>query len=356
MLVQTVSLKDRDIGPGHPPYVVAELSANHNGSLERALELVDAAADAGADAVKLQTYTADTITLDCNREEFQITEGLWAGKSLYELYKQAHTPWEWHEALFARAQARGIASFSSPFDFSAVDYLEKLNVPAYKIASLELVDLPLLRRVAATGKPIVLSTGASTQSEIEEAVEALRGAKCHSLILLHCVSAYPASAHDYDLTIIPDMMRRFNVPVGLSDHTLDNAVAVASVALGACMIEKHFTLSRKDSGPDSSFSLDPHDLKTLCRDVRTAWSALGNADYGVKASEQTVVKYRRSLYVVNDMRSGEKFTRVNLRSIRPGLGLSPKHLDEILGKCAACDIARGTPLSYSMVEIGSPNF
>ncbi len=348
--MQPITVNRRLIGPGHPPYVVAELSANHNGSLERALQLVEVASKAGADAVKLQTYRPGTITMDSDAREFQITEGLWAGKTLYQLYEWAHMPWEWHEPLFARAHELGLTIFSSPFDSTAVDYLEQLNAPAYKIASLELVDLPLIRRAAATGKPLILSTGAAVQEEIEEAVAAARDAGCRELALLHCISAYPAEAADYDLGTIADMARHFDVPVGLSDHTPDNATAIAAAALGACIIEKHFTLNHDDGGPDDSFSLEPDDLKQLCRDVKIVWTSAGKIRREPKACEKRSAQFRRSLYVVQDIRAGETFTADNVRSIRPGLGLAPKYLDEVLGKTAARDIARGTPLSREIIR------
>ena len=348
--MKTISLNGDPVGPGHLPYIVAELSANHNGSFERAQQIIEAAAEAGADAVKLQTYRPDTITLDCDRPEFQITEGLWAGKRLYELYEWAHMPWEWHAPLFEYAHKIGITIFSSPFDFSAVELLEKLDTPAYKIASFEIVDLPLIRCVAETGKPIILSTGTAGEDEIQEAIETARSSGCQDLILLHCVSAYPAMAEDYNLKTIPDMAKRFDVPIGLSDHTLDNATAVAATALGACMVEKHFTLCRDDQGPDDSFSLEPQELKKLCKDVKIAWSAIGQVNYELKPGEKDTVKLRRSLYVVQNIRNGEIFTKENVRSIRPGLGLPPKYLDEILGKTASCDIAYGTPLDWSMVK------
>ena len=348
--MKTINLNGRTIGEGCPPYVVAEISANHNGSLERALQLLETAVECGADAVKLQTYRPDTITINSNAEEFQIHKGLWAGKNLYELYEWAQMPWEWHEPLFARGRELGITVFSSPFDYSAVDFLEKLNAPAYKIASFEIVDLPLIRYVVATGKPLIISTGASTEEEIQEAVTAACDAGCRELVLLHCVSSYPASATDYNIRTIPDMKQRFKIPAGLSDHTLDNATAVAATALGACMIEKHFTLSRNDGGPDDSFSLEPGDLKALCRDVKTAWGALGEANYGLQPSEENAVNFRRSLYVVKDMKAGDVFTEENVRSIRPGYGLPPKYLNEVIGKTAAHSIPHGTPVDKSMIQ------
>ena len=347
--VHSIAINQHPIGRGHPPYVIAELSANHNGSLERALRLVEVAAEAGADAVKLQTYRADTMTIDSGAPEFQITGGLWGGQSLYELYAAAHMPWSWHAPLFARARELGLAAFSSPFDASAVDYLERLEVPAYKIASFELVDVALIRRAAATGKPLILSTGAADLGEIEEAVAAARDAGCRELALLHCVSAYPAAADNYRLGVIADMARRFDVPAGLSDHTPDNATAVAAAALGANIIEKHFTLNRADGGPDDSFSVEPDDLKKLCRDAKAAWASAGRIGYGAGAGERDARQFRRSLYVVKDVRAGETLTTDNVRSIRPGHGLAPKYLEQVLGKSAARNLARGTPLSWRLI-------
>lgn len=348
--MRAISIADRPVGSDHPPYVVAELSANHNGSLERALRLVEAVAAAGADAVKLQTYRADTITLECADADFRLTEGPWAGRTLYELYKWAHTPWEWHAPLFQKARDLGLTVFSTPFDFSAVEFLEKLDAPAYKIASFEIVDLELIRCAARTGKPLIISTGLADENEIGEAVAAARGAGCRELVLLHCVSSYPAAVADCKLKTIPDMMRRFDVPVGLSDHTLDDAVAIAATALGACMVEKHVTLDRNDGGPDDAFSLEPQELKMLCRSLRAAWDALGEVDYDLKPGEEGMVRFRRSLYVVQDVRKGDLFTADNTRSIRPGYGLPPKYLGAVLGKAAACDVPRGTALDKSMVS------
>ena len=339
-------INHRPIGPGHPPYIIAEMSANHNGSLQTAFRIIDEAKKAGADAVKIQSYTADTITLPCESEDFMIRGGLWDGQSLYQLYQKAHMPWEWHQPLFDYARAAGITMFSSPFDESAVELLESLDAPAYKIASFEAVDLPLIRRAAQTGKPLIISTGMADAEEIAEAVDAARSAGCRELALLHCVSGYPAPAADYNLRTLPDMAQRFRLPAGLSDHTLDNTTAVAAVALGACIIEKHFTLDRNGGGPDDSFSLEPDGLAALCRDSRTAWQALGAVDYGLKSSEQGNIKFRRSLYFVRDMPAGETIDAGAIRSVRPGYGLAPKHFDALLGKTLKRAVSACTPVSW----------
>ena len=334
----------REIGEGHPPYVIAEMSANHNGSLETAKRIITEARARGADAVKLQTYRPDTITLDSDSEEFCIRGGLWDGKTLHDLYEEAHMPWEWHAPLFEHAREEGITIFSSPFDDTAVELLESLNAPAYKIASFEAVDLSLIRRVAATGKPLIISTGMADAEEIEEAVEAARSAGCKELALLHCVSGYPAPAADYNLRTLVDMAERFGCVVGLSDHTLDNTTAVASVSVGAALVEKHFTLDRSAGGPDDSFSLEPAGLEELCRNVRTAWEALGEVDYGRKSSEQGNVQFRRSLYWIRDLEVGAVVDATALRSVRPGYGLAPKYLDEVLGLHVARPVSAKTPV------------
>ncbi len=346
-----ISIAGRIIGANQPPYVVAELSANHNGRLETAHKIVEAAKKAGADAIKLQTYTADTITLNCDSDQFRIHGGLWDGKTLYQLYQEAYMPWEWHKPLFEHARQIGITIFSSPFDTTAVDLLEDLNAPAYKIASFEAVDLPLIKYAAATGKPMIISTGMADADEIEEAVQAARDGGCKELAILHCVSGYPAPAEDYNLRTIPDMIQRFGLVTGLSDHTLDNTTAIASVAMGASIIEKHFTLDRSGGGPDDSFSLEPAGLLDLCRGTSAAWSALGKVDYGRKSSESGNVQFRRSLYIVEDVQAGEVLTHKNLRSIRPGNGVAPKYLDDFIGRRAIRSIKRGTPASWGMIEV-----
>lgn len=346
----TIQIAGRAIGANRPPYIIAELSANHNGKLETALRIVEEAKKAGADAVKLQTYKPDTITINCDSEEFCIHGGLWDGRTLYKLYEEAHMPWDWHKPLFEHARKLGITIFSSPFDNTAIDLLEDLNTPAYKIASFEAVDLALIKYAASTGKPLIISTGMADAEEIQEAIDAARSGGCKELALLHCVSGYPAPAEDYNLKTIPDMIQRFGLVTGLSDHTLDNTTAIASIALGASIIEKHFTLDRNGGGPDDSFSLEPADLADLCRGTHTAWSALGRVDYGRKSSEIGNVLFRRSLYIVQDIQAGEILTPDNLRSIRPGYGVAPKHLETFLGKKVNRDIQRGTAVSWDMIS------
>jgi len=347
---RVIHIAGRRIASDAPPYVIAEISANHNGRLDNAMRLITEAKAAGASAVKLQTYRPDTITLDSDTEPFRIDEGLWKGHTLYSLYQQAHTPWEWHAPLFEHARRTGITLFSSPFDATAVDLLERLDAPAYKIASFEVVDLPLIRHVARTGKPMIISTGMADAQEIGEAVEAARSAGCRELALLHCVSGYPAPAADYNLRTITDMQRRFDAVIGLSDHTLDNTTALASVALGAALIEKHFTLDRQGGGPDDSFSLEPRDLSALCRDARTAWEALGRVDYGRKSSEVGNVKFRRSLYFVKPLKAGEVVTADAVRSVRPGYGLAPKHLERVLGRRLLRDVGFATPVAWDLLD------
>ena len=343
---KSFQIDGRDIGPEFPPYLISELSANHNGNLDTALRLIDLAAKTGADAVKIQTYTADTITLNSTRPEFQITSGKWAGKSLYQLYEEACTPWEWHPALFDRARRLGIVMFSSPFDNTAVDLLESLDAPAYKIASFEAVDLPLIKYVASTGKPMIISTGMADVEEISEAIEAARDGGCKELAILHCVSGYPAPAEDYNLLTIPDMIKRFNLVTGLSDHTLDNTTAITAVALGASIIEKHMTKNRNGGGPDDSFSLEPSEFSKLCADSRTAWNALGGVDYGRQSSETDNATFRRSLYFVKNMKAGEIITAAHFRSIRPGFGAAPKLSNIIIGMRVLEETQSGTPVIF----------
>jgi pseudaminic acid synthase len=342
-------INNREIGKNNSPYIIAELSANHNGDIQRAFDLILAAKEAGADAVKIQTYTADTMTIDCDAEDFHIKGGLWDGYSLYDLYKEAQTPYEWHKPLFDYAKKIGITIFSSPFDETAVDLLEELNAPAYKIASFEMIDLPLVKYVAKTGKPMIISTGIANLREIEEVVEAAKNNGCQDLILLHCVSSYPAPIDQINLKTIPDLSKKFDVLSGLSDHTMGTTVATTSVALGACLIEKHFTLSRADKGPDSQFSLEPDELKQLCQNTKIAWQSLGKAGYERKAAEEGNIKFRRSIYAINDIKEGEDFTKENIKRIRPGFGLSPKHWDGLLLSKASCNIARGTPISFNEI-------
>lgn len=343
-------IRNKKIGIDYSPYIIAELSANHNGSKESARQLIEVAKNAGADAVKLQTYTADTITLNSNADDFVIKDGLWQGQTLYELYQKAHTPWEWHKELFDYARSLDLTIFSSPFDSIAVDLLEDLNTPAYKIASFEAIDLHLIRYVAQTGKPMIISTGMADFREIEEAIETARAGGCQELAILHCVSGYPAPAEDYNLRTLIDMQQRFNIPVGLSDHTLDNTTAITAVALGACMVEKHFTLDRSRGGPDDSFSLEPMELAALCRDTKTAWQALGRVDYGLKSSEQGNVKFRRSLYFVKDMSAGDIIDETCIRSVRPGYGLAPKHFDSVIGKRVAEFVSFGSAVTWDVLN------
>ncbi|MCG5501460.1 pseudaminic acid synthase [Ectothiorhodospira lacustris] len=344
-----IRIGDRLIGPDHPPYIIGELSANHNGSLDGALAIIDAIADAGADAVKLQTYTADTMTLDCDYEDFQLREGPWAGHTLYELYQWAHTPWEWHEALFQRGRERGLHVFSSPFDRTAVDFLEPFGPPAYKIASFEIVDIPLIEYVAGKGRPMIISTGMATRVEITEAVAAARRSGCHDLCLLHCTSGYPTPAEEADLRTLPHLAEFYGAVPGLSDHTLDYAVPIAAVAMGACVIEKHVTLRRADGGPDAAFSLEPEELADLVHDTHIAWQSLGTLRDIPRNSEATQRPLRRSLYIVEDLKAGEELGPRNLRAIRPGYGLPPKYYDVLQGKRVTRDVAKGTPVSWDFI-------
>jgi N-acetylneuraminate synthase len=344
-----IEIAGRKIGADFPPYVICELSGNHNGSLERCLSMVDAAADTGCDAIKIQSYTADTITLDVDRPEFRIKGGLWDGRTLYELYAEAHTPFEWHAAIFERARRRGVTIFSSPFDETAVDLLDALDAPAFKIASFEAVDLPLIKYAASKGKPLIISTGMANLAEMRTALDTALGAGAAGVLLLHCVSSYPATFADANVRTVPDMAARFGCPIGLSDHTPGTAASVAAVSLGACVIEKHFTLARADGGPDAAFSLEPAEFKALVDDTRNAWASLGAAHYDVLGAEQGSLLFRRSLYVTADVKAGEPLSRANIRSVRPGNGLPPGELDNVLGKTATRDIARGEPLDWSMV-------
>ena len=338
----------REIGAGSAPFVIAEMSGNHNQSLERALDIVDAAAAAGAHALKIQTYTADTMTLSLAEGDFLITDSksLWKGRNLHDLYAQAHTPWEWHEPIMARAHERGMLCFSTPFDETAVDFLERLGVPAYKIASFENIHLPLIRRVAATGKPIIISTGMATVAEIDEAVRTARVGGCDDIVLLKCTSTYPATPENTNVRTIPHMRALFGCEVGLSDHTMGLGVAVAAIAHGATVIEKHFTLRRADGGVDSTFSLEPEEMRSLVIETERAWQSLGTVSYGPTAQEVPSLQFRRSIYVAEDIRAGEPFTSTNLRAIRPGFGLPPKYMDVLLGRHATRDLKKGTPLGW----------
>ena len=344
-----IIINNRKIGPGHNSYIIAEMSANHNQDFDQAVKIIEEAKQAGADAVKLQTYTPDTLTIDCNNNYFNIEGTPWEGQNLYNLYGEAYTPWEWQPKLKKVADRLGLDLFSTPFDATAVDFLEEMDVPAHKIASFEIVDLPLVRRIAATGKPIILSTGMATLAEIEEAVGVIRDTGNDQLALLKCTSAYPARPEHMNLRTIKHLSRTFKAPAGLSDHTLGIAVPVAAVALGACIVEKHFTLDRSTSGPDSQFSLEPDEFKAMVAAVRTAEQAIGSVYYGVSEQENRSRIFRRSLFVVKDTKAGELFTADNVQSIRPGHGLHTRHLEDIRGRCAAVDIERGTPLKWDLV-------
>ncbi len=346
-----ITIGNRNIGAGHPPFIIAEMSGNHNQSLARALEIVEAVAMTGAHALKIQTYTPDTMTLDLDEREFHIGDpnSLWVGNSLYKLYGEAYTPWEWHKPIIERARKLGIVAFSTPFDDTAVDLLESLEVPCYKIASFENTDLPLIRRVAMTGKPLIISTGLASVAELDETVRTAREAGCKDLILLKCTSTYPASAHNTNILTIPHMRELFGCEVGLSDHTTGVGVSVASVALGASVIEKHFTLDRDEGGVDSTFSMEPGEMTQLVIETKRAWEAMGQVSYGATPSEKASIVFRRSLYVVQDLKTGEELTKHNVRAIRPGLGLAPKYLSVVLGKRASRDVKRGTALAWNML-------
>ena len=349
VVMTTIRIRERLVGPGHPTYIVAEMSANHNHDFDQAVKIIKAAKNAGADAIKLQTYTPDTMTIDAQNEFFQIQGTIWEGRNLYDLYGEAYTPWDWQPKLKVIAENLGLDFFSTPFDHSAVNFLEGLDVPVYKVASFELVDMPLLKYIAKTGKPIIVSTGMASLAEIEEAVNTVRQFGGNHLALLKCTSAYPAPPEDMNLRTIPHLGEAFGVPVGLSDHTLNSEVAVAAVALGACIVEKHFTLSREQPGPDSSFSMEPHEFKEMVRAIRSVEKALGRVQYQITEREESSQVFRRSLFVVREMYAGEEFTEENVRSIRPGFGLHTRHLSEILGRRASKDIAKGTPLSWDLI-------
>jgi N-acetylneuraminate synthase len=340
------------IGKNNQPFIIAEMSGNHNQSLERALQIVDAAADSGAHALKLQTYTADTMTLDLKDREFFISDpkSLWNGYSLYELYKQAHTPWEWHKPIFDRCKEKGIIGFSTPFDATAVDFLESLDVPCYKIASFENIDIPLIKKVAKTRKPLIISTGMASVSELELSVETARMQGCNDIILLKCTSSYPSSPENTNILTIPHLRELFNVETGLSDHTMGIGAACASVALGATVIEKHFTLSRAEGGVDSAFSLEPEEMKSLVIESKRAWQSLGKISYGLTEPEKKSLMFRRSLYICKDLKSGDVLTPENIRAIRPGLGLSPKYYEMLIGKKVACEVKRGTPFKWEILR------
>jgi len=350
--MNTIKIAGREIGSNQPPFVIAEMSGNHNHSLERALQIVEAAAKTGAHALKIQTYTPDTMTLDLNEREFHISDpkSLWAGTSLYKLYGEAYTPWEWHKPIFDRARELGIIAFSTPFDATSVDFLETLDVPCYKIASFENTDLPLIRRVAATGKPLIISTGMASIAELDDTVKAAREAGCKDLILLKCTSTYPATPNNTNILTIPHMRELFGCEVGLSDHTMGVGVSVASVALGATVIEKHFTLNRADGGVDSTFSMEPAEMAQLVQEAERAWQALGQVSYGATEAEKKSLQYRRSLYIVKDLKAGELLTQENIRAIRPGLGLATKYLDVVLNKTLNRDVVKGTALSWDLIN------
>ena len=347
--MQAIRINSREIGPGHPTYIIAEMSANHSQDFAQAVKILETARQAGADGVKLQTYTPDTLTIDCNNEYFRIKETLWEGKTLYDLYNEAYMPWEWQPKLKEIADSLGLDLFSTPFDSTAVDFLEDMGVPAYKVASFELIDLPLLRRVAATGKPVILSTGMASLAEIDEAVQGIRQAGGKDLALLKCTSAYPAPIEEANLRTLPHLSQAFDVPVGLSDHTIGLVTPVAAVALGACIVEKHFTLSRSMSGPDSAFSMEPEEFRTMVNAIRETEKALGKISYETTENEKSSRVFRRSLFVVKDMQKGEEFTERNVRSIRPGYGLHTRYLEEVLGRRAAKEVPKGTPLDWSLI-------
>jgi len=344
------------VGENCPPYIVAEISANHNGSIDEAKKIIIAAKESGANAIKLQTYTPDTMTIKSDKEDFKIKGGLWDGYTLYDLYHEAHTPYDWHKELFELSAEIGITCFSSPFDESAIDFLEDLNAPAYKIASFEATDLSLIKYAASTKKPLIISTGMANLDEISEIVETAKNSGCEKLVLLHCVSSYPAPVEEVNLRTIPDLKDRFNVNIGLSDHTLTNSAAIASIAIGACLIEKHFIFSRELTGPDSTFSIEPQELKELVVSCKDAWLSLGKADYSLKNAEKENIKFRRSIYFIKDLRKGDKISPADIKKIRPGYGLPPKYIDKVLGLRLKEDVKRGTPLSWEILDIDERNF
>jgi len=349
--MKEIKFQSRMIGPNHPPFIIAEMSGNHNHSLERALEIVEAAAKAGAHALKIQTYTADTMTLNLAKKDFMIDDkdSLWSGNNLYQLYQQAYTPWEWHQPIFDRCLELGLIPFSTPFDESAVDFLEDLNIPLYKIASFENNHIPLIKKVASTGKPMIISTGMATLAELDETVRTARNAGCKDIILLKCTSTYPATPENTNISTIPHMRELFNCQVGLSDHTMGIGVSIASVTLGATVIEKHFTLSRADGGVDSAFSMEPDEMHSLVVETERAWQAIGNVTYGATGQEKNSMQFRRSIYITKDLKAGDIFTKDNLRVIRPGYGLAPKYYEQLLGKKAAIDIKAGTPTDWTIL-------
>lgn len=348
--MSVIEIDGRKIGKGYAPYIIAELSANHNGVLQKALDTITEAKKRGADAIKLQTYSADTMTIDCDNEDFMIRGGLWDGYQLYKLYQEAQTPFEWHKAMFDHARNIDITCFSTPFDETAVDLLEDMNAPAYKVASFEATDLPLIKYIASTKKPMIMSTGMASFEEIEEMVATAREAGCKDLILLHCISSYPAPIEQSNLLTIPDMQKKLGVQIGLSDHTISNTASVVASALGATLIEKHFILDRKDKGPDSDFSIEPQELEALCKETKDAWASLGKAGYERKPAEEANLKFRRSIYFVKDLKAGEVITKEAIRRIRPGFGLSPKFEAELIGKTVKTDIQRGTATSWDLIN------
>jgi pseudaminic acid synthase len=346
----TINIAGREISAEITPYIIAEMSANHNGNIETAFKIIEEAKKAGADAIKLQTFTPETITLNSDAEDFRINGGLWDGRTLFELYKEAHLPWDWHKSLFLHALKHDITIFSTPFDNTAIDFLEDLNAPAYKIASFEVIDLELIKYAASTGKPLIISTGMANTSEIENAIDAAREGGCKELAILRCVSEYPAPVSDYNLRTIPNMIERYDIVTGLSDHTIDNTTAIVSVGMGASIIEKHFTLDRSSGGPDDIFSIEPLELHALCKDVKTAFLSLGKVDYSTKNSEMKNVKFRRSLYFIKDLKAGDLITPNSIKSVRPGYGLEPKYIHSLIGKKIKINVSKNTPVKYELID------